>query len=352
MGKRVFTDESLNALVNEIKEGFAKIPTVYTAAQCTTFTSDSGTCTPLAVKKATTMFAVPKVTSTNKAITRFNGTAGEVQNSKIIIEDVTNTRDTSKQAQVIAIPAEGGKKMVYGYCTDQIDGTSFIGGIFDSSATEYPYSQGLAIGGTSGNLLWKGSKVATADDLATKAGTSVATTSANGLMSSTDKSKLDGLSNYTLPVAGTALGGVKSGTDITIDSSGNVSVNDNSHNHNASNITSGTLAVARGGTGVTANPSMLTNLGSTTAASVFAASPRPGVTGTLPIANGGTGATTATNALTNLGAMSASAVIPVSQGGTGATDKNTAKINLGITISTSDPSSSVGANGDIWLVVE
>lgn len=76
-----------------------------------------------------------------------------------------------------------------------------------------------------------------------------------------------------------------------------------SHNHSASNITSGTLAVARGGTGVTANPSMLTNLGSTSAASVFAASPRPGVTGTLPIANGGTGATTASQACANLGAL-------------------------------------------------
>lgn len=76
-----------------------------------------------------------------------------------------------------------------------------------------------------------------------------------------------------------------------------------SHNHAASNITSGTLAVARGGTGVTANPSMLTNLGSTSASSVFAASPRPGVTGTLPIANGGTGATTAAAARTNLGVV-------------------------------------------------
>ena len=72
------------------------------------------------------------------------------------------------------------------------------------------------------------------------------------------------------------------------------------HKHAASDITSGTLAVARGGTGVTANPSMLTNLGSTSAASVFAASPRPGVTGTLPIANGGTGKTTAAAAVTAL----------------------------------------------------
>lgn len=61
----------------------------------------------------------------------------------------------------------------------------------------------------------------------------------------------------------------------------------------ASKITSGTLEVARGGTGVTSNPSMLVNLGSTAADTVFEASPRPGVTGTLPAANGGTGVTKA-----------------------------------------------------------
>lgn len=65
----------------------------------------------------------------------------------------------------------------------------------------------------------------------------------------------------------------------------------------------GTLAVGHGGTGVTSNPSMLVNLGSTSAASVFAASPRPGITGTLAIGHGGTGATTAAGAITNLGAM-------------------------------------------------
>ena len=83
-----------------------------------------------------------------------------------------------------------------------------------------------------------------------------------------------------------------------------------SHNHSAANITSGTLAVARGGTGITSNPSMLTNLGSTSAASVFATSPRPGITGTLAVAHGGTGATSATSARSNLGAA-ASDIIAV-----------------------------------------
>lgn len=76
-----------------------------------------------------------------------------------------------------------------------------------------------------------------------------------------------------------------------------------SHNHSAANITSGTLAVARGGTGLASSPSILINLASTSAASVLTASPRPGVTGTLPVARGGTGGTTAATARTGIGAV-------------------------------------------------
>ena len=72
------------------------------------------------------------------------------------------------------------------------------------------------------------------------------------------------------------------------------------HTHAASDVTSGTLPVARGGTGLSASPSMLADLGSTTAADVMAASPRPGVTGTLPVDHGGTGATTAAGARAEL----------------------------------------------------
>jgi hypothetical protein len=59
--------------------------------------------------------------------------------------------------------------------------------------------------------------------------------------------------NYSLPVATASIGGVKTGTDITIDGSGNVSVNNNSHTHNGStisaldgaDITTGTISDAR-----------------------------------------------------------------------------------------------------------
>ncbi len=139
---------------------------VYPADSCTTFSSDSGTVTPAAVQKGAKMFAITRpASSTTNAITRYSNTTGDVKDSKILVEDVTNTRDSSLTAQVLSIPAEGGKKMVYGYCTDQVDGTSFIGGVFDANATEFPYTAGLAIGGTSGNLLWKGNRVLDTRDL-------------------------------------------------------------------------------------------------------------------------------------------------------------------------------------------
>lgn len=99
--------------------------------------------------------------------------------------------------------------------------------------------------------------------------------------------------------------------------------------------------IANGGTGLTASPSMLTNLGSTTAADILTASPRPGITGTLAVGHGGTGRATITaNAVlagnttsavkmitTASGALFATAAngaasfgtLPIAQGGTGQT---------------------------------
>lgn len=84
-----------------------------------------------------------------------------------------------------------------------------------------------------------------------------------------------------------------------------------SHNHSASNITSGTLGVARGGTGKTTHTSnaVLTGNGTSAVNNVATANGALYATaangaakfGTLPIAQGGTGATSAANACTNLG---------------------------------------------------
>lgn len=52
---------------------------------------------------------------------------------------------------------------------------------------------------------------------------------------------------------------------------------------------SNVLQVANGGTGMSSNPTLMTNLGTNSADYVFKTSPRPGVTGTLTVSNGGTG---------------------------------------------------------------
>ena len=97
----------------------------------------------------------------------------------------------------------------------------------------------IPAGGSSGQILrWSadGTAVWGNDNNTTY---SVATQTANGLMSADDKVKLDGIAeganNYTLPSAGSALGGVKSGGDVTI-SGGLITVNDDSHNHVISNV--------------------------------------------------------------------------------------------------------------------
>lgn len=83
-----------------------------------------------------------------------------------------------------------------------------------------------------------------ATTMATELGNKVDKVTGKGLSTNdyttTEKNKLAGIAtnanNYSLPVASTTLGGVKSGTDITVDKNGNVSINDDSHNHIISNV--------------------------------------------------------------------------------------------------------------------
>lgn len=52
------------------------------------------------------------------------------------------------------------KNPYIGYASDQVDGTFVVGSLLGTN-----YASGLAIGGGSGNLLWKGAKVATTNDI-------------------------------------------------------------------------------------------------------------------------------------------------------------------------------------------
>lgn len=120
---------------------------------------------------------------------------------------------TTKQSDAGSIKwkASNSKNPYIGYCTSSTDGTFMLGSLAGTT-----YTTGLSIGGSSGNLLWKGNRVVTTAD--------TATTSSAGVMSATDKTKLNGLSNYSLPTAtSSVLGGVKTGSNIT-NSSGTISI--------------------------------------------------------------------------------------------------------------------------------
>lgn len=89
------------------------------------------------------------------------------------------------------------------------------------------------------------------------------------------------------------------------------------------------LSADKGGTGLTVAPSMIINLGSTSAVDIFTEAPRPGVTGTLPITQGGTGLTVNPSMTINLESTDPANIfedtsspgvfgtLPVTQGGTG-----------------------------------
>ena len=111
-----------------------------------------------------------------------------------------------------------------------------------ANAYSHPTTSGnkhIPSGGSSGQILrWSADGTATwGNDNNTTY--SAATQSEQGLMTAADKKKLDGIATganaYSLPSAGTSLGGVKSGGDVTI-ADGVITVNDDSHNHTISNV--------------------------------------------------------------------------------------------------------------------
>ena len=107
-----------------------------------------------------------------------------------------------------------------------------------------------------------------------------------------------------------------------IDMTGKVSISDD--------LTLGTqLGISNGGTGLTSSPSMLVNLGSTSAESVLQATPRPGVTGTLGAAHGGTGQTSLQATRNAMGLGDTTGALPVANGGTGKTTAADARGALG-----------------------
>lgn len=115
------------------------------------FTSNAGTITGIKMNGAS------------------KGTSGVVDLGTVITAD-GGTINKSKTVKMDASANSNGANLKWGtvnsknpyigYASDQVDGTFVVGSLLGTN-----YASGLAIGGGSGNLLWKGTKVATTSDI-------------------------------------------------------------------------------------------------------------------------------------------------------------------------------------------
>lgn len=81
---------------------------------------------------------------------------GTIKKSKTIKMDASANSDGAN----LKWGTVNSKNPYIGYASDQTDGTFVVGSLLGTN-----YASGLAIGGGSGNLLWKGAKVATTSDI-------------------------------------------------------------------------------------------------------------------------------------------------------------------------------------------
>lgn len=135
-----------------------------------------GTFTANQKDGTTANITVPTKASDVNALSLDGGT---IKKSKTIKMDASANSDGAN----LKWGTVNSKNPYIGYASDQVDGTFVVGSLLGTN-----YASGLAIGGGSGNLLWKGTKVATTSDIPTvnngtltiqKNGTNVATFGAN-----------------------------------------------------------------------------------------------------------------------------------------------------------------------------
>lgn len=106
-------------------------------------------------------------------VTSVNGKTGAVQLGASDVNALSLDGGTIKKSKTIKMDASSNsnganlkwgtvnsKNPYIGYASDQVDGTFVVGSLLGTN-----YASGLAIGGGSGNLLWKGTKVATTSDI-------------------------------------------------------------------------------------------------------------------------------------------------------------------------------------------
>ena len=95
-------------------------------------------------------------TSLGKADNALSLDGGTINKSKTIKMDASANSDGAN----LKWGTVNSKNPYIGYASDQTDGTFVVGSLLGTN-----YASGLAIGGGSGNLLWKGTRVATTSDI-------------------------------------------------------------------------------------------------------------------------------------------------------------------------------------------
>lgn len=95
-------------------------------------------------------------TSLGKADNALSLDGGTIKKNKTIKMDASANSDGAN----LKWGTVNSKNPYIGYASDQVDGTFVVGSLLGTN-----YASGLAIGGGSGNLLWKGTKVATINDI-------------------------------------------------------------------------------------------------------------------------------------------------------------------------------------------
>ena len=134
------------ASINDVNNGMLTIQKNGTTVQ--TFSANQS-------GNVTANITVPTKASDVNALSLDGGT---INKSKTIKMDASANSDGAN----LKWGTVNSKNPYIGYASDQVDGTFVVGSLLDTN-----YASGLAIGGGSGNLLWKGTKVATTSDIPT-----------------------------------------------------------------------------------------------------------------------------------------------------------------------------------------
>lgn len=133
----------------------SQIPTSSTVSNWG-FTKNTGTVTSVAVKMNGETKGTVTGSGTIDLGTVITADGGTINKSKTVKMDASANSDGAN----LKWGTVNSKNPYIGYASDQTDGTFVVGSLLGTN-----YASGLAIGGGSGNLLWKGAKVATTSDI-------------------------------------------------------------------------------------------------------------------------------------------------------------------------------------------